>query len=230
MRCSPASRSTRRSRTSRRFSASRGVATVYPIAPKTPSNSYAVQLAEGSAGLADVRRHGRGQLDRDHRHRRRLHARRLRRPGNEGRVPDGARQRHGRPDVSGSEQDSTEPRLRGRRRTTRTRTDPGFDPTPAPDTNPLDCNSHGTHIAGTHRRLRREHRRQHVHRRLQRARRARRRHVPGVVQDRAGHGPGREDLLLQGLRLPGQHRTSSARPSTGRPTRTTTAARPITST
>jgi subtilisin family serine protease len=26
--------------------------------------------------------------------------------------------------------------------------DPGFDPTPAPDSNPLDCNSHGTHVAG----------------------------------------------------------------------------------
>jgi subtilisin family serine protease len=29
-----------------------------------------------------------------------------------------------------------------------TPTDPGFDPTPAPDPNPLDCNSHGTHTAG----------------------------------------------------------------------------------
>ena len=33
--------------------------------------------------------------------------------------------------------------------TTPTRTDPAYQPVPHPDPNPLDCNGHGTHVAGT---------------------------------------------------------------------------------
>ena len=33
--------------------------------------------------------------------------------------------------------------------TTPTRPRPGYDPVPQPDANPLDCNGHGTHVAGT---------------------------------------------------------------------------------
>ena len=62
-------------------------------------------------------------------------------------------------DFVGDDYDATRPRRRQPNPTTTG---------PKPDTNPLDCNGHGTHVVRHGRRVRRERRRRHLHRRLRR--------------------------------------------------------------
>ena len=95
--------------------------------------------------------------------------------------------------------------------------DPGFDPTPAPDNNPLDCNSHGTHVAGIIAGYG-ENQDGSTYTVATTRSADSTPALPVAVQDRARDGSGREDHLLQGLRLRGQHRRGrrGARPR-GRP-------------
>ena len=106
-----------------------------------------------SVGLGRPRRSARREHQgRRHRHRHRLHARQLRRPGHGRRVQRGERGRHaaadpalfglGAPRVKGGidlvgDDYNADP------------DDPAFQPVPHPDPNPLDCNGHGSHVAGT---------------------------------------------------------------------------------
>ena len=194
-----------------------GVEKIYPIAPKTPSNSYAVHLqkapqvwqtygdtgANSTVAIIDTGidyTHadfgGPGTVN--------AYNTALANDTADPTYPDPSKVIGGH-DFAGDDYDA-DPQ------------DPGFDPTPAPDNNPLDCNSHGTHVAGIIAGYGENTGRLHVHGWLQRARRTRRRHLPVAVQDRARDGSGREDHLLQGLRLRGQHRRGrrGARPR-GRP-------------
>ncbi len=138
-----------------------GVSAVYPIAPKTPSNSYAVPLQGGAAAWDATGDHGENAtvavidtgVDYTHAN--------FGGPGtvdayntakaNDADPVDPASYDHAKfnastLDVNGNpaymydfagDSYNADPN------------DPAYQPVPAPDPNPLDCNSHGSHVAGT---------------------------------------------------------------------------------
>ncbi len=127
-----------------------GVAAVYPIAPKTISNSYAVPLQrapEGWEAYGDLGANssvaiidtgvdythsdfgGVGTVDEYQ-----ASKAQLGQPVSAGEFP--GQKVVGGFDLVGDDYNADP-------------TDPAFNPVPAPDAWPLDCNSHGTHVAGT---------------------------------------------------------------------------------
>ena len=93
----------------------------------------------------------RGHQGRHHRHRHRLHARQLRRPRHGRRVQRGERSRHAAADPAlfGPAARASRAASTSSATTTTPTDDPAYQPVPHPDPNPLDCNGHGTHVAGT---------------------------------------------------------------------------------
>jgi subtilisin family serine protease len=120
---------------------------IYPIAPKTPSNSYAVHLqkapqvwqtygdtgANSTVAIIDT------GIDYTHADfggpgTKAAYQTALANDTADPTYPDPSKIDSGH-DFAGDDYDANPQ-------------DPGFDPTPVPDNNPLDCNSHGTHVAG----------------------------------------------------------------------------------
>ena len=117
-----------------------------------PDNVKGVQLIGAPSvwgGLAGSAR--REHQDRRDRHRHRLHACELRRPGHDRGVRRCERGRHAAAvrRCSAGAPASRAASTSSATTTTPTPDDPAFQPVPHPDPNPLDCNGHGSHVAGT---------------------------------------------------------------------------------
>ena len=154
---------------------------------------------------------------RDHRLRRRLHTRQLRWPRHRRRVQRGKRGRHaaGEPGALRALAARRSRAASTSSATTTTRARPtGRQHIPQPDPNPLDCNGHGSHVAGTRRGLRRPRR---TARRTPGPYDADDRISPrGQVPDRPGRRPQGRPVRRPRLRLPRARRTSQWKRSTGR--------------
>ena len=127
-----------------------GVKAIHVLTPKKPANANTVPLTGAPAGLG-VRRlgHRTGRDHRHHRHRHRLHPRRLRRPGHGGCVQRGLRALGSRAERTPTPTRSPAAMTSPATATTPTRSPTRFQPIPHPDSNPLDCEGHGSHVAGT---------------------------------------------------------------------------------
>jgi subtilisin family serine protease len=126
-----------------------GVAHVYPIAPKKPSNSYAVHLVKAPEVWDTYGDTGDGSsiaiidtgVDYTHAD--------FGGPGTTAAYNAALATDDQDPTYPDTNKISTQSYDFAGDAYNADPTDPNYDPVPAPDNNPLDCNSHGTHTAGT---------------------------------------------------------------------------------
>jgi subtilisin family serine protease len=126
-----------------------GVAHVYPIAPKTPSNSYAAHLVKAPEVWDTYGDTGDGSsiaiidtgVDYTHAD--------FGGPGTTAAYNAALATDDQDPTYPDTDKVSTESHDFAGDDYNADPTDPAYNPVPSPDNNPLDCNSHGTHTAGT---------------------------------------------------------------------------------
>ena len=204
-----------------------GVIAVHPLQLMEPSNIHAIpligapQVWDGLAGL-----HGEGIKIGDHRHRDRLHARRLRRAWDGRGLSDRARPGHGRSDpdhglhdpgadsVRRADRAEDQGRCRPRRRRVQRRPEQLLvQPGAAARREPARLRRPRLARRRHRGRLRRDLRRRHLHRRLQREHR-----LGQLVERRPGRRAEGRPLRDQDLWLPGFDRRDDRRRSSGRST------------
>ena len=188
-----------------------GVKAVRLLTPKAPSNSTTVPLTGAPASWQSTGQTGEGVYDRRHRHRHRLHPRQLRRPGHR---PPPTTRPHATSNQKPTYPDTTKVAGGYDFVGDRYNADPSgrrvLRPGPVPDTNPLDCEGHGSHVSGTAAGLRRERRR----RRPTTATTTPTRRFD-TMKIGPGMAPERDPLRAEGLRLRGLHRRGRLRARLG---------------